>query len=123
MGTYKMSEQDFKVADALAWELNGKADINELAKCVGFLRQRGRTEDFFQYLDLTIGEGKAVVRSQQTLDYYRAIRSACKKHLTPYANDPGAMLQVLGWAVRLMRYHAVPKDSIASGSRPTGRQH
>lgn len=100
------------VADSIAQDLNKQqVDVNELAKCVGFLRDLARDKHdgslFFDYLDTVIAEGRAVVRSGRTLDYYRAIRDACHQYLTPYTDDPQTMAQILGWAARLMRYYVV----------------
>ncbi len=137
MGRRVMRDQDFVIADAIARELKKKEiDINELAKCVGFLRDLARDNlggaIFFEYLDTVIAEGRAVVRSGRTLDYYRAIRDACRQHLTPYKDDPETMAWILGWAVRLMRYYAVenqlekarppsPRGAPAASRRQTGR--
>lgn len=116
-----MRDQDFVVADTVARELHGKTDVNELAKCVGFLRDNPDGPLFFEYLDTVIAEGRAVVRSGRTLDYYRAIRDACRQHLTPYRDDPETMAWILGWAARLMRYYAV-EDKLGRETRPPRRQ-
>jgi cold shock CspA family protein len=140
----KISENnDLRSADNIATGLNAQnVDVNELSKCVGFLRDLARDKLdgalFFEYLDTIIAEGQAVVRSGRTLDYYRAIRDACRQHLMPYKGDPQAMAEVIGWAARLMRYYAVegqlgraatpPRGArqqrvprpAAAGARPTG---
>lgn len=113
-----MRVQDFAIADAVAQALYGKkTDVNELAKCVGFLRDNPDGPLFFEYLDTVISEGRAVVRSGRTLGYYRAIRDACHQHLTPYKDKPQAMAEILGWAARLMRYYAV-EDKLGRKARP-----
>lgn len=94
-----------------------KADVNELAKCVAFLNANPNSPLFFEYLDTVIAEGRAVVRSRRTLDYYRAIRDACRRYLTPYQSDPKAMAEIIGWAVRLMRYYAVA-DKLGRAATP-----
>jgi len=127
-------DSDLAVADAIAQFLEQrKTDVNELSKCMGYLRDNPDGPRFFDYLDIVIAEGQAVVRSGRTLDYYRAIRDACRQHLMPYKDDPRAMALILGWAARLMRYYAVedrlgqvvrrpprrPRPA-ASGGRRTG---
>jgi cold shock CspA family protein len=103
-----MRDSDLAVADAIAQFLGQrKTDVNELSKCMGYLRDNPDGPRFFEYLDTVIAEGQAVVRSGLTLDYYRAIRDACRQHLMPYKDDPRAMALILGWAARLMRYYAV----------------
>jgi len=117
-------------ADKTARELLDRTDVNELAKCVGFLRDNPDGPLFFEYLDTVITEGQAVVRSGRTLEYYRAIRDACRQYLMLYKDDSQAMARVLGWAVRLMRYYAVadqpalatvPRHGSKALPRQTGR--
>ncbi len=113
-----IQEQDLTIADNIAQMLHQKnADVNELSKCAGFLRDNPNGAFFFEYLDTVIADGRAVVRSGRTLDYYRAIRDACRQHLTPYKDNPQAMVQILGWAARLMRYYAV-EDKLGQQARP-----
>ena len=100
MEQYIIQDQDLATADGVARVLHKKGiDVNELSKCVGFLRDLARDKRdgvlFFNYLDTVIAEGRAVVRSGRTLDYYRAIRDACRQHLKPYKDDPEAMAQIL----------------------------
>ncbi len=107
-----MPNEPITVADQIAHFLDKRdIDVNELSECVGFLRylaqsKKGGTH-FFDYLDTIIAEGRAVVRSGRTLDYYRAIRDACHRYLQPYQDNPQKMTWILGWAARLMRYYAV----------------
>jgi len=82
-------------------------DPNEVAKALTYLRGHPDGPAFFRYLRTVQKDGRAVVRSGRTLEYYRAIRDACRRHLTPYQDNPKAMAEILGWAVRLMRYYAV----------------
>ena len=117
-----MEEKDLMVAHEIARFLDAqKSDVNELLNCVGFLRNLARDKRggkfFFDYLDIVIAEGQAVVRSGRTLDYYGAIRNACRQYLKPYQNTPEVMAQILGWAARLMRYHAV-EDKLDRQARP-----
>ena len=107
MEQHIIQDQELAIADSIARALDDKADVNELSKCIGFLRDNPDGALFFDYLDTVIAEGRAVVRSGRTLGYYRAIRDACRQHLTPYKDDPETMAQILGWAARLMRYYAV----------------
>ena len=117
-----MEEQNLATADTIARALHsGGTDINELSKCVGFLRDLARDKLdgalFFEYLDTIIAEGQAVVRSGRTLDYYRAICAACRQHLVPCKGDPQTMAEILGWAARLMRYYAV-EDQLGRAATP-----
>lgn len=112
MEQYIIQDRYLTTADNIARALHkNETDVNELSKCVGFLRDlaQGKLEGplFFDYLDTVIAEGRSVVRSGRTIGYYQAIRGACREHLQPYRDDPEAMAWILGWAARLMRYYAV----------------
>jgi cold shock CspA family protein len=139
MGGLLMPNEPITVADQIAHFLDKRdADVNELSECVGFLRDLAQSKKrgtlFFDYLDTIIAEGRAVVRSGRTLDYYRAIRDACRRYLQPYQDNPQRMAWILGWAARLMRYYAVedrlghvvrrprrsPTHPSAAGERRTG---
>jgi CspA family cold shock protein len=125
----KKIEQSLDLADKIARKLRNRADVNELAKCVRFLLENPDGTLFFEYLDTITDEGKPVIRSGKTLDYYRAIRNTCRHYLTPYKEDPQTMAQILGWAVRLMHYYAVegkleatyPSKTSVGSYRRTGR--
>jgi cold shock CspA family protein len=122
-----MEQQDLAMADTIARVLHSSGtDTNELSKCVGFLRDLARDKLdgalFFEYLDTIIAEGRAVVRSERTLDYYRAIRDASRQHLMPHRSNPQAMAEVLGWAARLMRYYAV-EDQLGQEATPPRGTH
>jgi CspA family cold shock protein len=103
-----MQQRLLALADKMARLLDSQGtDVNEVSKCVAFLRDNPDGVRFFDYLDTVIEDGRAVVRSGRTLDYYRSIRHVCREHLKPYKDDPKTMAQVLGWVARLMRYYAV----------------
>jgi cold shock CspA family protein len=123
MERYVIQDQDLAIADGVARTLHKKkTDVNELLKCIGFLRDLARDKRdgvlFFEYLDTVIADGRPVMRSDLTLDYYHAIRDACNQHLTPYEDNPDAMAQILGWAARLMRYYAVESKLSQQASPP-----
>jgi cold shock CspA family protein len=117
-----MQDRDFAAAHTIAEMLDERdTDPNEVASCIGYLRDLARDRKkgsrFFDYLDTVIEDGRAVVRSGQTLDYYRSIRHACRQHLRQYQDDPRMMAQVLGWSGRLMRYYAV-EEKVERLARP-----
>jgi len=98
----------FEIAQRIATEfIKTKTDPNEVAKAFTYLRTHRDGRRFFEFLDTLVSEGRYLVRSGRTLDYYRSIRRVCEKYLTPYLNRPDEMAQILGWAVRLMRYYAI----------------
>ena len=106
-----MKEADMAVAENLAQTLfNSRVDPNEVASTVAFMNQQEDGATLYRYLDTVITDGQAVVRSGRTLDYYRNLLNACKKHLHGYTNQPEEMTQILGWAARLMRFQSIERS-------------
>jgi len=101
-------ESHLDVADKMAHEwVERGTDPNEVAKALTYLRGHPDGPAFFRYLRMVQKSGGAVVRSGRTLQYYYAIHEVCKRYLWEYRDDPKKMAFILGWAVRLMRYHKV----------------
>ena len=102
----------FPIAQALAADLAGAGvDPNEAQKAMAYLRSRRSGKAFFDYLQAVVNNGQVVIRSRQTLDYYRAIQQACQRHLRPLQNDYQQMALTLGWALRLLRYYRAVPDA------------
>jgi len=115
-----MTETIFQTARVMAqaWVRRG-TDPNEVAKSLRYLTEHPHGQLFFRYLNTVVQEGRAVVRSGRSLDYYRQIEEVCREHLTPYLEEPQEMAQILGWAVRLMRYYRVePNLRQPTASKP-----
>lgn len=95
-------------AELLAADLAGAGiDPNEAQKALAYLRSKRDPKAFFDYLQAIVTNGQAVIRSRQTLDYYRNLQDACQRHLRGMAYEEMAL--TLGWALRLLRYYrAVP---------------
>ena len=114
-------DESMKTAERVAQELvRSQTDPNEVAKVAGYLRNHSGRE-FFELLNTMVTDGQQLVRSGRTLDYYREIRRVCDKYLRPYRDRSGEMAQILGWAVRLMRYYQVRPAPAKPGkaSHPT----
>lgn len=109
----------FSTAETLAADLAGaRVDPNEAQKALAYLRGKRDAELFFEYLRAIVADGRAVIRSGQTLSYYRDLLAACERHLR--GMEAGEMAETLGWAIRLLRYYrAVPGAEIA---RPGAKQ-
>ncbi len=120
----------FQTAELLAADLAGaRVDHNEAQKALAYLRSKRDPKAFFDYLQAIVTNGQAVIRSRQTLDYYRNLQRACQHHLRGMEYED--LIQTLGWAIRLMRYyrkcpeHAPRRtaaDSGASAPEPAARQ-
>ncbi|WAL59849.1 hypothetical protein [Thermocoleostomius sinensis] len=99
-----------QIADRLAKE---DTDVNELGKVIAYLRtainQYGSNagSQFFKYLKTLVKNGNSIGHSSKTIGYYRSIDKACSDILQKENLDAEAILQILGWAARLMRYYKV----------------
>lgn len=94
----------------LAADLAGSnIDPNEASKALSYLRSKRDPKQFFLYLRTINRHGSAVIRSAQTLSYYRNLLEVCERHLQGMEYEE--LSQTLGWAIRLMRYYKVVPDS------------
>jgi hypothetical protein len=101
-----MTEGSWQAAHAIARELVKRdCDPNEVYKAFVYLRTHKDGDKFFLFLDNLAKHGQFFVRSRRTLDYYQAIQDVCRQYLFNHRANPEAMSQILGWAVRLMRYY------------------
>ena len=105
-----LTEPQWQAAHVIAVELvKSETDVNELGKVIAYLRAAVSKPDagskFFKYIKTLVSNGKQIGHSGKTLDYYRSIENACDLFLRDYQADGLAMLQVLGWTSRLMRYY------------------
>jgi hypothetical protein len=57
------------------------------------------------YLRILTADSKQVWRTGRTPDYYKCIYEVCTQTLKNYQNHPKKMLEILGWASRLIRYY------------------
>ena len=102
-----MRTHHLEIAERIAHEFTqSRTDVNELAKTFTHLRTHKNGREFFKLLGTMVTDGGYLVRSGRTLDYYREIHRVCDKYLRDYRDKPDEMAQILGWAIRLMRYYA-----------------
>ncbi|MBD3560606.1 hypothetical protein H6S82_17360, partial [Planktothrix sp. FACHB-1355] len=50
-------------------------------------------------------QGNRIGHSKKTSGYYESMERTCSQYLQAYQNDVAAILQILGWSIRLMRYY------------------
>ncbi|HBB30402.1 MAG TPA: hypothetical protein DDZ80_05225 [Cyanobacteria bacterium UBA8803] len=110
LGTQDLTELQWQIAHAIAHTLvKADTDVNELGKAIAYLRAYVNRENagarFFDYLKTLVKNGRQIGHSKRTTDYYENIESACSQYLKAYQDDAATMLQILGWASRLMRYY------------------
>jgi hypothetical protein len=107
-----LTENQWEIAHAIAQTLvKEQTDVNEFGKAIAYLRnavnqnQADATSRFFKYLKTLVGNGRQIGHSGKTTDYYRSIDKACSDCLKGFQGDASTLLQILGWASRLMRYY------------------
>ncbi|MEG3967813.1 hypothetical protein QUA00_09330 [Microcoleus sp. T2B6] len=110
--TESLTENQWKIAHAIAQTLvKEQTDVNEFGKAIAYLRnavnqnQADANSRFFKYLKTLVGNGRQIGHSGKTTDYYRSIDKACSDCLKGFQGDASTLLQILGWASRLMRYY------------------
>ena len=110
--TESLTENQWEIAHAIARTLvKEQTDVNELGKAIAYLRnavnqnQADANSRFFKYLKTLVGNGRQIGHSGKTTDYYRSIDKACSDCLKGFQGDASTLLQILGWASRLMRYY------------------
>lgn len=108
--TTDLTSTQWQVADAIARQLVlADTDANELRKAIAYLRAYLDREEagkkFFDYLNTLARNGNRIGHSQRTRSYLENIAQICQQYLESYKDDAPVMLQVLGWAARLMQYY------------------
>ena len=110
--TESLTENQWGIAHAIAQNLvKEQTDVNELGKAIAYLRnavnqnQADANSRFFKYLKTLVSNGRQIGHSGKTTDYYRSIDKACSDCLKGFQGDASTLLQILGWASRLMRYY------------------
>ena len=84
-------------------------DVNEFRKVIAYLRtldsQDNAGKRFFSYLTTLAKNGDRIGHSKKTIGYYQDIFEVCDNYLLNYQTDISIMLQILGWAARLVKYY------------------
>lgn len=110
METTDLTPTQWQVAEAIADQLvRDGTDRNEFRKTLSYLRAYSDRADagkkFFDYLKTLERHGNTIRRSKQTPTYLKSIAQICQKSLKDYQDDVAVMLNLLGWAARLMQYY------------------
>ena len=111
-----MNSSNWQVASTVARDLvNREVDVNEFQKVITYVRIQSALpvdrpgERFFLLLETMVRDGRYLMRSGRTMDYYRNLLAVCRQHLSGYrlaSGDRGKeLVEILGWAARLMRYY------------------
>lgn len=124
-----LTEAQWETADKIARQLVlDRANLGELKKTIAYLRAYGDREnggnEFFRYLTTLSKHGDAIGHSSKTQGYYQILEKACTQHLVTHSDDVATMLQILGWAARLMQYYekSVPIGEIETPKALSKRQ-
>jgi hypothetical protein len=108
-----LNEQYSKIAHTMAIELvKAKTDPNELGKIYSYLKSYKNREEagkkVFIYLVTLAKNGNKIGHSKRTIEYYENISSICDRYLKDYQDNISAILEILGWAKRLIYYYKNP---------------
>lgn len=125
-----MIQANWALADEIAVELvNRETDVNEVQKVATHARvvaERSPAkvgERLFTLLGTMTRDGRYLVRSGRTLDYYRDLRDVCERSLRDYrvttAERGWELVSILGWAARLMRYYNTDEGAAELITRTT----
>ncbi|MEH2411433.1 hypothetical protein [Nostoc sp.] len=126
--TESLTEAESQLAHNLAITLvKEDTDVNEVGKVIAYLRSIVEQPDagrrFFSYLKTLVTNGWQIGHSGRTTGYYRSIERACNQYLQSQQANAQAMLKILGWAMRLMRYYKVsPIEEISISQSPQVEQ-
>ena len=117
----ELTAAQWQSAHQIAIKLAQKTDVNEFRKAIAYLRiisnQDNAGKRFFSYLNTLAKNGDRIGHSKRTKHYYQDIFDVCKDYLVAYQADTSIMLQILGWAARLVKYYQenpVGEDFISS---------
>lgn len=109
-----LTETQWQIAHAIARDLvTTETDVNELGKAIAYLRSAihhhpsSAGTQFSKFLKTLVSSGNQIGHSGKTPSYYRNIDKACNAHLRSEESNAQGMLQILGWATRLLRYYKV----------------
>jgi len=106
---FEFQEVQWKLADAIARKLVlEETDVNELRKVLSYGRAYGPTvgkSGFFDYLKTLAKAGDRIGHSQKTKGYYQSLERILNRAFLSFEGDMAEILQVLGWAVRLVFYY------------------
>lgn len=118
--TTDLTSSQWQVAEIIAHELaqeqsemnlrsrsksNSDGILTETQKVISYLCDLNTNASLFQYLETWVKHGKDAGHGNDLVNYYKAIDSICREHLSSYRDDPETSLRVLGWATRLYRYY------------------
>lgn len=129
---YELTDYQWQVAHAIAhtWTKDqqrlepGREGIrSELSKAIAYLRSmpEAGSDRFFTYLRTLVKQGKSIGHSGKTIEYYVCIEAACLQYLKDEPTE--VLLQILGWAERLMQYYKVtPIDEVPQPMAQSARQ-
>ncbi len=135
--TESLSEIQWQIAHAIAQDLakeqirlDKEKDgiLTEFKTTITYLYSTKKLTNakgnFFKYLRTLVSHGNKVGHSGKTLEYYCSIDKICRQHIPKDDTDIYSLLQILGWAARLVKYYkdAEPVGEIAAPPVESARQ-
>jgi len=62
-------------------------------------------EHFFKYLETLATQGHRIGHSKRTKEYFASMSEVCQRYLQGDVGNSAALMQIVGWSFRLMRYY------------------
>lgn len=107
--TEELSTSQWQSAHQIAIQLAKGTDVNEFRKAIAYLKTISDRADagkkFISYLNALARNGDKIGHSKKTKGYYKSILDICETNIVAYLDDADAMLQILGWSARLIKYY------------------
>ena len=113
-----LTKSQWQAAHQIAIKLAKGTDVNEFRKAISYLKtisdRDNAGKSFFSYLNTLAKNGDRIGYSKKTKSYYQDIFEVCDSYLLDYQANSLIMLQILGWAARLVKYYK--KNPVAEES-------
>jgi hypothetical protein len=97
-----LTQQEWQTVHALARDLAGDVDRNEVGKVVAYFRLEKSRDRFLELLE-RLPASPMMRRSGRTRGYYQRIGQACRRHLQGVPDAKA--LEMVAWAFRLMTFY------------------
>lgn len=118
----RLDARHWTLAEQIARDLyDRETDVNEVLKVVTYARIHRDGKRVFDLLETMARDGRYLVRSGRTMDYYRDLRDVCTGRLREYQTASDEKAQELVWilasAARLMRYYDTDEGNAEFNAR------
>ncbi|MGL4500316.1 MAG: hypothetical protein ACRCU2_14720 [Planktothrix sp.] len=119
-----ISDEQWQATHVIAHKLvRAKIKDYHLKLIVEYVRHTLQYENshfsFFKYLQHLAQHGEKMTHGKQKNEGFQIIYEVCEKELIHYKDSPTAILEILGWAFRMMKYYKNAMPAGESNARHT----